>query len=553
MTDDIKILQALPVLQKIWNTHTLSDYFNTTIQPLSQLEISPEKEMIINALYAETERLYGKETAQEVCEQITNFPVVETGTHLAFLRDHDNLQKDDLRSRLNQNILISSALMQQAGQKYHIGVYGSNVSLNHPCGGGFFQLGDDIFPVTLLKRINQTCLYDAPGIEKDYFNESLPLVAKLKMLQTVLTDEVIEKTQTPRKEMLIKTKKIIQSLLAPVNHGKTNCESVQKQYLSLNTNNQNFIKSAFLSLSAEAYKKYGYTFSDVDKQYQELSTIFGRRDLKLPDQVALNQTKTVNNILKGTNIRHISVDAVEVVRQFLISALENKNSLWYKIFNDPKNFQRMHQTFIGIRGAWKENESPFDYVGKDKGFSKCVSLPLETMDHKPETILPLLKEKKIIPSSALMVLLFQSSSIMAHGGFFQTTYADKIKKRFVDFLQDIGENERAEQLQKLPVDMALLSLAVLNDKSGNPMKLSEISRMPENKRKELIESIPKYPSCRAVINALPVLKKYLNTTAPGYIEAEAAHSETPHLICHHRKTSGILSNICSNEQLARSA
>lgn len=553
MTDDIDILKALPVLQKIWNTRTLSDYFEQTVTPLGQMEYAAEKAMLIEAIIHETERLYGKDTAQGVCKQITNFPVVETGTHLAFLRDYDSLQKDDLRSRLNQNVLISSALMQHVGQKYHIGIYGSNVTLNHPCGGGFFQLGDEIFPVTQLGQIGQVCLYDAPGIKKNYFNESLPLVAKLKMLDAVLTPEKINQTPTPHKEMLMKTKKIINSLLAPVSHGKMNTETVQKQYLSLNTTNQNFIKSALLSLSAEAYKKYGYTFSDVDKQYQELQEVFNRTDLKLPDQVALIQSKTINKTLEGSNIKHISIDAVEVARQFLISALENKNSLWYKIFNNPENFKQMQKTFIGIRGSWKENESPFDYVGTDKGFSKCISIPLDTYDHKPETLLPLLKDKKVIPSSALMVLIFQSANIMAHGGFFQTTYADKIKKRFVGFLENIGQSKRAEQLQKLPVNMALLSLATINDSTGHPMKLSEISRMSIDKKKALIDMIPTYPSCRAVTNALPVLKKYLNTTAPGYIESEAKHSETPQLVCHHGKISNVLSQIQRHETLARSA
>lgn len=553
MSSDIEVLKALPVLQKIWNFPTLSDYFDHTIAPLEQTENTIEKKMIVNIIGEEAERLYGKDVASDVQQQITTFPVVETGTHLAFLRDYDSPQKDDLRSCLNQNVLISSALMRHMGQKYHIGIYGSNVSLNHPCGGGFFQLGDEIFPVTLLGQLGQVCLYDAPAIKNAYFNESLPLTAKLKMLSTVLTDDIINKTPSPRKEMLMKTRKIINSLLDPVSHGKMNYAAVGKSYNSLNTCNQNFVKSAMLSFAADAYKKYGYTFSDVDKQYQKLMAVFGRQDLKLSDQVALIQSQTINNALNSTDIQHISVDAVEVVRKFLISQLENKNSLWYKIFNNPENLKKMQQAFIGIRGSWKENESPFDYVGKDKGFSKCISLPLDAIDHKPEVLLPLLKDKKIIPSSALLVLIFQSSGMMAHGGFFQTTYADKIKKRFTDFLQDIGETKRAEQLKKLPVDMALLSLAVLKDTTGKPMKLSEISRMSEEKRKELMDMIPHYPSCQAVVNALPTLKQYLDTTAPGYVQTEANNKNTPRLVCHYGKVSEIPSKIQEHHHYARSA
>lgn len=553
MTDDIKILKALPVLQKIWNTSTLSDYFKGTITLLEQSESVLEKKLLIDTISKESERLYGKETATEISEQITNFPVIETGTHLAFLRDYDTTKKDDLRSRLNQNILISSALMRHVGQKYHIGVYGSDVSLNHPCGGGFFQLGDDIFPVTSLRQIGQMCLYDAPSMEKAYLNESLPLVAKLKILKEVLTNEVIDKSQSPHKEMMIKAKKITNSLLGPISNGRTNYTDVEKQYHSFNVNNQTLLKTTMLSLSMEAYKKYGYTFSDVDKQYNELLEVFNRRELKLPDQVALCQTKTINKILDGTGIKHISIDAVEIVCKFLISALEDKNSLWYKIFSNSENFKQMHQSFIGIRGSWKEGESPFDYVGRDKGFSKCLSLPLEKIDHRPEMLLPLLKEKKIVPSCSLIVLVFQGSGIMAHGGFFQTTYAEKIKKRFLKFLSGIGEIKRAEQLQKLPVDMALLSLAVVNDKTGKPMKLSEISRMSLEERIKMMDMIPGHSACRAVTKGLPVLKKYLDETAPGYIEAEAVHCEAPQLICHFDSTVNIISNIREEKKLERAS
>ena len=551
MSNDMQVLKALPVLQKICNTPTLSDYFNETIMPLSQMDYVPEKDMMLDAIFNETERLYSPDTAHEIRNQIANFPVVETGTHLAFLRDYDSPKKDDLRSRLNQNILISASLMRQHGQKYHVGLYGSNVSLNHPCGGGYFQLGDDIYPVTSSKLINQNCLYDAPAIKKTHFNETLPLIAKLKILNDVLTPEIVDKTPTPKKEVLIKTKKIVNTLLKPISAGMLNYEGIEKAYRSLNANNQSFLKTAMLSLSAEAYKKYGYTFSDIDKQYQKLNSVFNRTDLNLPDQVALVQSQIINDALDGTDIKHISVDAIEVTRQFLIKALENKDSLWYKVFNNPDNFKKMHQSFIGIRGSWKENESPFDYIARDKGFAKGVSLPISAIDHKPKTLIPLLKDKKIIPSSALVVLLLQSCSVMAHGGFFQTTYADKIKKNFVRFLNDIGESKRAEQLQKLPVDMALLSLATERDKTGKPMKLSEISRKSLDERKKIMDNIPKCPSGQAVMTALPVLRQYLDTTAPGYVESEANRCECVQPVRHVEKTKELFTKMQQRNALGR--
>ena len=174
-------------------------------------------------------------------------------------------------------------------------------------------------------------------------------------------------------------------------------------------------------------------------------------------------------------------------------------------------------------------------------------------EYASQTILPLLKDRKIMPSCSLIILALQSCQIMAHGGFFQTTYADKIKKRFINYLKSINETERAENLEKLPVDMALLSLAVQKDKSQNPMKLSEIARMPLEKRKELMDKIPNHPSCQAVVNALPILGKYLDSTAPGYVQNESKQQPEPGLVCRHCKTNQIPSQIQEQKSYARSA
>ena len=64
MTNDMEVLKALPVLQKIWNFPTLSDYFDHTIAPLKQTENTIEKKMIVDIIAEEAERLYGKDESK---------------------------------------------------------------------------------------------------------------------------------------------------------------------------------------------------------------------------------------------------------------------------------------------------------------------------------------------------------------------------------------------------------------------------------------------------------------------------------------------------------
>lgn len=519
------VLKALPVLQKIMNTETLAEYFNEALSSFYETQESRwEKEALEQAIASEVARLYGKEKAEEVFQQLQSKPIVETGTHLAFMRDYDNVARDELRARLNQNILISSAMMKHIGAKYHIGVYGSNVSLTHSCSGGYYQLGDEILPIEKNKIVQSSCLYKAPSMSEDYFNESILLWVKLKMLKDLIEIKERNVTDELEKSFLNNTLNILQNL---VNYGakkEKNKPSLIDQFNK--TKNKERILSALEYFNAECKRVFGKSFKEIDEEYKEYAQIFGRKELDLADQTALVQSNTINKALSETGIEHINVDCVEVCRKFLIQALETKNSLWHKIFDNPEIFDQFHQSFVGIRSAWKEGESPFNLVqrSKDKSYFKNVPLPLAAGSHDVESIKNALKNKEIIPSSALVVLIFQSAGILAHGGFFQTTYASKIKKQLSKFLRTINQTERAKMVDGMSVDIAFLSLAVAYDSTGKPMKLSEFTQKPTEARKRVIDAIPNYPSRKAVIKALTTLREYLNKTAPGYLEAEAEYN-----------------------------
>ena len=154
--------------------------------------------------------------------------------------------------------------------------------------------------------------------------------------------------------------------------------------------------------------------------------------------------------------------------------------------------------------------------------SKFFNIPLNALPHTPKTLIEYLEKKKIIPSSALICLICQSANILAHGGFFQSTYSLKMKKAFEKVLTTMNEPLRAKTLSKMPVDFMLLSLgAVVFKETGRPLKLSEFSRMSTPARQELIDAIPQMSGAKSVLSTIHILKQYLDETAPGYIEAEA--------------------------------
>lgn len=528
------ILNALPALKKIYNTHSLLDYLRTEIKGFQMQSTSfVETDILLEIIHESINHLYGNTIANDVARQLKDFPVMETGTHLAFLRDYDTPKKDETRSLLNQNVLISAALMKASQQKYHIGFYGSNVSLVHPCGGGYFQLGDELFPVDAVKLIRKGVLYQSKKIPDAYFNEEILLTAKLKMLHDVI-QIALQDENMPYRDKYTATQKIISQVLQG-----SDAQHVAIAYNSLKETKKNLIQDAFSPLSYIAKKTYGYTFNDIDAQYEELKAVFERKDLNtLSEQVALVQTQTINNVLKDTGVTHISIDGTDISRKFLIKALKNKNSIWYKIFSNPEKFKKFQQELTGIRAAWKVGESPFVGVGNEKGISKFFNFSLDALPHDPNTLIDMLEKKKIVPSSALICLICQSANVLAHGGFFQSTYSLKMKKAFQRVLTAINEPMRSKTLEKMPVDFMLLSLgAVVSKETKKPLKLSEIARLSTKARTEIVDQIPKISGANSVANTIKILNQYLNETAPGYIEEEVKRNQIvkPIIILHHNK------------------
>ena len=112
------ILQALPALKKIYNSRSLHDYLRKELRDFNTQNHSfVETDILIETIFENTKKLYGEAIAYDISNQLRTFPVMETGTHLAFLRDYDTPKKSETRSLLNQNILISAALMKATGQK----------------------------------------------------------------------------------------------------------------------------------------------------------------------------------------------------------------------------------------------------------------------------------------------------------------------------------------------------------------------------------------------------------------------------------------------------
>ncbi len=525
--NETQILSAIPALKEVYNAPSLGAYFSSNINRLNQSARTKEFEIMCNCIVAEVNRLYGAEKAVGVYKQLQHLPVVETGTHLSFIRDYEGINGYEERPLLSQNILISSALMASAGCKYHLGVYLSGCNLTNPCSGGYYQLGTSVYPVTNKKNMGAQ-LYLTNGISDKFFNPMVLWVEKIKMLYGLWTQQMKTKNLNiggSQSKLLT----FINQTIAAGEEGKY--DKVQNLLDHVNGNHRQLIESQFVELEKQAYATYGIGFSDVDKQYEELRQVFERTDLSLADQVALIQTNDIQKILPENGIEHLTIDATRVINQFFEKCMNDKESVWYQIFADTEKRNTFCSSFYGIRTGWKEDESPFDMTINLKGYGHSKSMAETMFEHTPEKIAYHLSTQEITPSTGLVLMGFLSASVLAHGGFFQSNYGKDFQGRFVEYLKNAGLNHSAAAVEPIPAEMILLSLGAVVKKTENggkkPLKLTEIMRLSNDKKEIIMKAVPYLSGQKAFENTAGILSAYLERTAPGYI-AENARNRLIH-------------------------
>ena len=497
MNSQIKILlNSIPGLGDVYKSATLGDYYRLKTNGIAGFQ-SLEKDLMKDVIVREILRVFGSNAAALAKAELDRSPVLETGTHLGFINDTDVGHKTgDLRSRLNQNILISAALAKDSGAKVHLGLYGSNVSMSHPMSGGAFQIGDFVFPANRPAAINSATLYATDKISDEYFNDSLLLAAKLKQLRKMTPDNGFLQEK-------------LTFLLAPLDKLSTNYKGVQVNYDSMNAG-----KRAAVDKALEQYN-----LEYLDHEYQHLKNIFASPLAEnMADQVTLAQADSINRLLDGTGITHYQVDCTKVSIEFFARALETPGSFWNEIFADPDSFKIFHTCLSGIRAGWAHDESPFMAVHRKNGIGSMRKMGVDEIELSPQNLVRHLRDGKIAPGTCLQVLAGLSAGIMEHGGFFQSSYAAEVNIYFRIYLAMVDKTDLCDMVRKINSDMILLSLGAIAGQDRQLLKPGDIMKMPN--RVNFINNIPNIPGRVAVELGADNVVEYLDIMAPGFLNKD---------------------------------
>lgn len=505
MSKRLNLFKEVPELKKIYTSKTIAEYFENRTKNLKKVMKTPENLILLDEIELFLQKRYSSEKAQEIRQELADLPLLETATHLGFMRDigksipsdenQDEKYLCSLRPRLSQNILIGASLMQACQKKYHIGFYTSQISLIGNCSGGIYQLGRSYFPVNNIKKMRNSFLCGTQGMTDSYFNETILLIAKIKLLKKVLEQEEVVKVKLIRK---------LNQVLTPLLSTNTNYQGVLEQYNNLSSDTKIQIEDMFKTYDEKSAQINGCCFQDVEKQYHEYHSIF-KEQTSLSEQVLLSQTQEIGKSLEGLGVEHIILDAVSIMSSFFIKALSDPTSIWYQIFSSEKMFRSFYEKLAVGRSAWGEEDSPFLRVHTKNGLGEVSKIQVETFDHSRENLIAHLKEGKIIPSTCLRILGTLTAGFLAHGGFFQTNYAKEFNKLFQEYLSENKANEYVENLQKIPSETMLFSLAVIKDAQGEVELLSSFQRRSLNERKKLLSQIPFMSAQKSVEMGLDIV------------------------------------------------
>jgi len=506
-----RIFQWSPPVEKMLHKGTLREYFAKAAAWKPKEELFVMKDTLKDELVAQTEYLYGSDTAEKLSSQLDKHFISETGTHLAFPRDIDRPNSDlgyhnDLAAH---GLVVSASLYRDAGMPFHLGLYSSNIPIANTNGPLQLQLTNDSFDckVTSNKRAS-TMVNSHPPIAEDAIQE-------------------LEKTY--HKHLFdIRKKEMLETIKASaIPDG--NLKTVNINFLS---KDQEISEKALSGMEkTEAYlESHGYKVDRHESEYQRIADVMEilrkhSDKTSMVEQVAVAQSY-LTNCMFPDDVRQITLDFSTLVENVMVKSLENKNSMMHQIFSDKELRDDFVNSLAHVRSGWGQFrdtefvESPFLGVKKSSkdNSTKLIKFPYNdetTHLHTPEGIVEGIKSKEISPTGIMSIaFIMMDTGMLVHGGMFQCQYVADLREKMVGFMKK-HDFAVAGELERMPIDVTMMTSGVFTkDEDRNTLwKYSDIvanGGMSKDDMDALVETNPK----ELLDNAAATLHNFFTAYAP---------------------------------------
>jgi hypothetical protein len=233
------------------------------------------------------------------------------------------------------------------------------------------------------------------------------------------------------------------------------------------------------------------------------------------DQIAAASSYLYNDVQGNSGVNQLNMDFQALGTDYLVGLLEDETTVVSRIFSYPNTAESFAKDFSGIATGWKEGEKPF------------VRLRAKTADesgaeaHSADgnydgsclraDLIDGLRSKKIMPTNAMLhFAVMVEGGMLATGGMFQSEYCTEIRDRAVPLLNEMGEHRRAEALQKMPTDKAVVT-PVWGFKDGEPLNYGALLRM--SLTRENFSDILRLSGADVLSGAVPCLAALRGQTA----------------------------------------
>jgi len=526
--DVASLVQTLPALAKIARPGTMGDYFDREIKPfedsVNSSPFNPSRERYLSVLKNHVERLYGPEKARDVLAENERLCVMEGTTHGWFPRDSSGDPGKDTELYPHQCMLGVAALAKRLGKRFVVYTCASTVNMNNSfSGGGSFAIVPEIpFPTASGNDMTNSVMFGRLKIDQEkYFNGSLLVTQLLALRKVMAEDSGVHEKQAAMVENLVKP------VFNTNNNGKS-LGMVSHNHQRMNGSSKSRLNDLMASYSSAIKERFGMDLDDISEEFAQLSAdLDAPRAGDMSDQAALVQKRLYDKVVSPSGLEVIVVDASKIARDYLMEELCDKSSMMHGIFADPGLRKGFVETMAGVRSGWKAGDSPFVEVATSEktGRVRLVPRPYRDEDHCPRRIADGLKEGKIMPSTAMMVVASLFADVLVFGGNFQSVYGTDARDALSGWLDSIGESSEAARIRRMPTDFTLTSQAFsYNERTGRPMMPGELRALDESERARLLEEAARLDSTASVVDYLGLLKADYEAGDPGFLKKPAPDS-----------------------------
>ncbi|MDR2685524.1 MAG: hypothetical protein LBB23_01980 [Rickettsiales bacterium] len=388
------IYKYTPELAKMAAAPTLKNHYDTAFRNINAISAAdfPDRPLMLECIYNEARRLYRDAVALDVVNQLIEFPVAETGTHISFTKRKN--QNGD--APMIKNVLLSAAYNASRGLDMHISFSGSNIKLSNDDAPGHIQIGSQIIPIASRKTLNQNFAYGFPKLDKEFLNVNLLHAVEYKMMWNSMTNE----------ERSANTK------IASLFQGQISDYASWTRFVQ----NVKFSKNV-ADMSARVLQDYplsdrtGFSCDKIRDEYDRL--LAANEDAQdISDCAAFQTSFALSKILRPLNVNQITLDFTKIARRFIERSRENPESPFTRAIADPEFIKGLERAF------WIGNSAKID-------------------------------EETNMPGSAIMMAACLFSGLVPHGGRLQSIYGADVRDAVAKFCRG---TEMADAVRLMPVE-----------------------------------------------------------------------------------------------------